>query len=541
MRMIPCRIPRRAAAVFLAASLACGCTTLPEYIHNGFKVGPEYGRPPAPVAADWIDASDVRVRKDPEEHRHWWTVFKDPALDGLVCSAFQQNITLREAAFRILQARAQLGIDIGELFPQTQQMTGSYERVALSGATANRQFIAERFYNQWNYNAGLVWELDFWGRYRRAVAAGADTLDASIENYDDVLVMLLGDVANNYVQYRTLQQQIEYTRTNVKLQRETLTIARARFEAGQVSELDVDQAQSILSQTEAQIPELEIQLRQVNNRLCVLLGMPPIDLAPKLGKTPIPTAPPDVAVGIPAELLTRRPDIRRAERTAAAQCEQIGIAVAELYPQISITGNFGWQAEKFKDLFTPAAFTGLISPSFTWNVLNYGRLLNNIRYQDARFQELVATYQQTVLRAGEEVENGLITFLNAQQRTRFQAESVKAAEQSVVIVLAQYKAGTVDFTRVSQLEQNLVTQQNTLAQAQGEIAVGLIQVYRALGGGWQIRCDGCTVPPPPGTVATPTGTNSEQGPTPRKVPDNPKDAAAPEAALPPGKAKEATP
>jgi outer membrane protein TolC len=226
-------------------------------------------------------------------------------------------------------------------------------------------------------------------------------------------------------------------------------------------------------------------------------------LRAKLGPGPIPTAPVEVAVGIPADLLRRRPDVRRAERQAASQSAQIGVAEAEFYPHIAINGTWEYSAEFFKDLWTPRALAGNIGPTFTWNILNYGRILNNVRLQDARFQELIATYQNTVLSAAQDVENGLVTFLQAQQRTDYQAASVKDAREAVDIGLAQYRAGTIDFTRVTQLEQNLVTQQDTLAQAQGEIVTGLVQVYKALGGGWQIRETGCDPSPADGTRPLP--------------------------------------
>src|SRR5438445_7899020 len=306
-----------------------------------------------------------------------------------------------------------------------------------------------------------------------------------------MVVTVLGDVASNYAQPRTTEQRIKYAKYNVELQRQTLTLVEARFNAGTVSELDLDQARSTLAQTEATIPELEITLRQFNNQLCILLGIPPEELQAKLGSAPILIAPPEVAVGIPADLLRRRPDVRFAERQAAAQCAQIGVAESNFYPHISITGTLGWSAEFFKDLFKPGALTANAGPSVTWNILNYGRILNNLHWQEATFQELVAAYQNAVLTAAQDVENGLVTFLKAQQRTKFQAESVAAADKAVKIALVQYKAGTIDFTRVTQLETTLVQLQDTLAQARGEIALGLIQVYRALGGGWQIRLAGC--------------------------------------------------
>ncbi len=377
-----------AGLITLAAPL-CGCTTLKEYVHNGFKVGPNYSRPPAPVAQNWIDAADPRVRTESDDLNRWWTVFNDRVLDDLICSAYLQNLTLREAGFRVLEARAQLGIAVGNIFPQTQTTTGSYSWNAVSRETANRSFIAKAFYGQWNYAFNLAWELDFWGQFRRAIEGSADSLDASVENYDSMLVTLLGDVASNYDQLRTTEQRIKYAKENVELQRRTVTIVKARVDAGQVSELDLDQAQSTLAQTEATIPELEITLRQFNNQLCILLGIPPEELRATIGSAPILTAPSEVAVGIPADLLRRRPDVRFAERQAAAQCAQIGVAESNFYPHISITGTLGYSAEFFKDLFKPGALTANAGPSVTWNILNYGRILNNVRLQEATFQELV--------------------------------------------------------------------------------------------------------------------------------------------------------
>ncbi len=496
----------------LVASL-CGCTPLKEYIQNGFKVGPNYCPPSAPVAQQWIDADDRRVRTDADDLSKWWTVFNDPGLDCLICCAYRQNLTLREAGCRVLQARAQLGITAGQIFPQNQNVAGDYSRNALSRAAANHDNITKPFFDQWNAGFNLNWEIDFWGRFRRAIEADAASLDASVDDYDDVLVTLLGDVAANYVQMRTFQGRIQYAQANVQLQRRTLEIADAQFRAGRRDQLDVLQARSTLEQTEAQIPELEIDLRQKIVQLCILLGMPPEELQSRLGPAPIPTAPPDVALGIPADLLRRRPDVRRAERLAAAQCARIGIAEADYYPAFSINGTLGYSAEQFRDLFRPSAFNSAIGPSFQWNVLNYGRIQNNVRLQDARFRELVAAYQQTVLNADQEVENGVVTFLKAQRRTKLQSASVEDAEKGVTIVLAQYTAGAIDLTRVTQLEQFLVQQQDVLTQARGEIATGLIQVYEALGGGWQIRINGCeltglaqsnTAPLPPERLPAPS-------------------------------------
>jgi NodT family efflux transporter outer membrane factor (OMF) lipoprotein len=516
-------LPLLTTALFLG-----GCTPWREYLHNGFKVGPNYRKPPAPVAKDWIDASDQRVRTESDDLSKWWTVFNDPVLNDLICYAYRQNLTLRAAGMRVLEARAQLAIDTGNLLPQTQAATGDFKWNGISQNTANNflQFSAppgslppgitfpqfKRWYGQWDQGFNLSWEIDFWGRFRRAVEADAAGLDASVENYDDVLVTLLGQVATAYANMRITEQRIKYAQENVELQRQTLQIVEARYKAKTVTKVDYSQARSTLEQTQATIPQLRISLRQFNNQLCVLLGIPPEALRARLGERPIPTAPVEVAVGIPADLLRRRPDVRRAERQAAQQSAEIGVAEAEFYPHISINGTWQYSAEFYKDLWSPGALAGNVGPSFTWNILNYGRILNNVRLQTAKFQELVATYQNTVLSAAQDVENGLVTFLEAQQFTKFQAESVKDAQDAVDTALAQYKAGTIDFTRVTQLEQTLVTQQDTLAQAQGEIVTGLIQVYKALGGGWQLRETGCE-----------PRTNAGAGPTP-PAPAVPADA-----------------
>jgi NodT family efflux transporter outer membrane factor (OMF) lipoprotein len=480
--------------------LSSGCTSLSEYIHNGFKVGPNYCPPPAPIAEHWIDASDVRIRSQCDDISQWWCVFNDPQLNNLVACAYRQNLTLKEAAFRVLQARARLAIARGDIFPQSQTFSGSYTR---QGSGTNG------FSDLWNYNFNLQWELDIWGRLRRAIASADDQLQFSVADYDDVMVTLLGDIATNYVRIRTDQERIKLLNENVEIQRLVYELARKRVSVGSGGDLDVEQAESNLRQTEAQIPQLEIDIRQSADQLCTLLGIPTVDLMRYLGLAPIPTSPPEVAVGIPADLLRRRPDIRRAERAAAAQSEQIGIAQADLYPMFTLNGTLGYSANNFPDLFTSQAFNGNVGPRFNWNVLNYGRIENNVLLQDAKFQELVAVLQQTVLTADQEVEDGLIVFLRAQERTKILDESVKAGIIARGIALRLYEKGETgyDFNRYVVIEQNLITQQDSWAQARGQIAQGLIQVYRALGGGWEIKFN----PPPVVPFVIPDGQPSGPG------------------------------
>jgi NodT family efflux transporter outer membrane factor (OMF) lipoprotein len=498
------------------ALLACGCTTLTEFVHNGFKVGPNYERPPAPLASGWIDAPNPRVKSEPADYSAWWTVFHDPVLDDLVRTAYAQNVNLRVAGTRVLEARAQRAIAVGALFPQKQTANGEFSHTQVSGNIAN--VPPHRFFDEWATGLNASWEIDFWGKIRRTIESTEDLVDSSVDDYDNVMVTLIGDVATAYVQYRIFEQQIVYTKENIRIQRDSLRVATARWKAGQTSQLGVAQASSLLAQLEATVPVLESGLRQANNQICVLLGMPPAELADRLGpRNPIvPQSPPEVVVGIPADLIRRRPDLRSAERLIAAQNAQIGVAEADWYPAFFINGSLGYDAKDLAKLVSPKSFTGQVGPAFQWNILNYGRILNDVRLQDFKTQDLVGVYQQKVLSAAQEVENGIISFLNSQRETTSLAASVEAAKLTLKLATDNFVAGTIDYTPVFVAEQFLVQQQNAYAQAQGDIALGLIQVYRALGGGWELRlaeqaadagpCAGAPSPAP--EVLPPSGQSS---------------------------------
>ncbi len=531
------RAGSRRALVVLGglAVLAGGCTTLREWVRNGCKLGPNFQEPPAAVAPAWIDAADPSLVRKPLLVDAWWSLFHDSVLNSLIETAYQQNRDLRTAATRVLEAQAQRNIAAGNLFPQSQGALGAYVHAQLSknlNIFGNPQlpFATTGFtptnFNIWATGFNASWELDFWGRIRRTIESSNAEWDASVEAYRDALVTLLGEVATNYVQIRTFGQRIAYARRNVEIQRDSLRLAEARLQDGKTSSLDVKQARSSLAQTEASIPPLVIGQRQANNRLCVLLGLPPQDLTQCLHETAIPAAPPIVAVGIPAELLQRRPDVRRALREAAAQSAQIGVAEADFYPQIGVTGFLGYTASDLRRLFAENSYTGIILPNFQWKILNYGRIRNNVRTQQARFHERIYQYQQAVLTAGREVEDALVAFVQYQLQARSLEESVKEAEDSVELVQAQYKGGLVDFNRVFTTQLQLVTQQDQLAAARGNITLSLISVYRALGGGWQAFENGpaaadCGAPP----IEQPTNKGREEEPAdpelgrPARLPD----------------------
>src|SRR5581483_5550086 len=295
-------------------------------------VGPDYVRPPAPTAAHWIETNETAIKREPADVSAWWTVFNDGVLNTLVETAYRQNPSLRAAGVRVLEAQAQRGIVIGELFPQQQEAFGEFSRNDLSTHKANRNTPNLKTpFDDWQIGFEASWELDVWGRFRRAIESADATLLASVATYDDVLVSLVAEVATNYLQLRILQERLAVAHANVVIQERSYYIANAKFQGGTATELDAAQAASLLRDTEAQIPALETGIRQTQNTLCTLLGIPPQDLQHILGgQRAIPPPPTELSVGIPSDLLRRRPDIRRAERTLAAQSAQIGVATADL-------------------------------------------------------------------------------------------------------------------------------------------------------------------------------------------------------------------
>jgi NodT family efflux transporter outer membrane factor (OMF) lipoprotein len=463
-----------------------------------WAVGPNFQKPVVPVAREWIEQQDPRLRSGSADYGQWWTAFNDPVLNSLIETAYRQNLSLQIAGIRILEARAQLGVAVGGLFPQTQKLTAAHTYNQTSQNAPNTAGSSQLTYQTYNVGITAAWELDLWGKYRRGVESADAALIATVASYDDALVSLTGDVASTYVLIRIYQERLQVARENVEIQKRSLQLTDARFRNGAVTELDVQQAKSLLYSTEAQIPTLETGLRQAQNALSILLGMPPRDLQDLLGATStIPNVAVDVVIGIPADLLLRRPDVRYAELQAATQCAQIGVAKADLFPKVSLSGSFGFLSSNssltrtggssFGDLFSWKSLTLTTGPTIEWPILNYGRITNNVRIQDARFQEALVTYQNTVLTAAREAEDAMVAFLQAQDQVAALTQSVQAAKRAVDLSLIQYREGAVDFSRVLNAQQSLVQQQDLLVQSRGAIPTNLVALYKALGGGWQLR------------------------------------------------------
>jgi NodT family efflux transporter outer membrane factor (OMF) lipoprotein len=404
-------------------------------------IGPDFTAPIAPLADKFRDVDKRSVKSGLSEYERWWEGFRDPTLNKLIQIAYNQNLTLLSAGTRVLQARAVLGIAVGIFYPQVQQGAGSVVYNRTSAATPLSAPNATPSYFWTNALAAqAAWELDFWGKFRRGVESADGAYLASIASYDNVLVSLLGDVTATYIGIRTTEQLIAIARANVRRQENALSIAKAKYQGGGASELDVFQATNVLEQTRASIPQLTIQLQQGENALCLLLGVPPQSLGMLLSRSvgQIPSPPRSVVVGIPADLLRRRPDVRAAELAALAQSAQIGVAETQLYPAISITGTFGGAASTANGhtLGQVVAWQGVAyaaGPSFQWNILNYGQITNNVRLQDAKLQQLLVDYQNTVLSAQQEVDNGLVTYLQSRNQAEFLRRSVQAARGALRI------------------------------------------------------------------------------------------------------------
>ena len=470
-------------------------------IYSCASLGPDFTVPESQVEQDWIDSEHPSISQAETDGSDWWQAFNDPILNELVALAYQQNLPLKIAGVRIFEARAQLGIAIGQRYPQTQQLRGGVTNVSLSESGANSVFTDP---NYWDYDIGFdaSWEIDFWGRFKRGIESADAGLLAEIANYDDFLVSLISEVANAYVVIRTFEERLNLARENVEIQERSLHITEVRFRNGATTELDVQQAKSLLRNTQALIPRLETGLRQAKNALSVLLGMPPNDLQALLGDRYgiIPTASESLSVGIPADLLRRRPDVQSAELRAASQSALIGVAKADLYPSFSLNGSLGLLSSSgtsttrtgksgADELIDSDSVEFIGGPAFRWNIFNYGRIKNNVRVQDARFQQLIIDYQQTVLRAAQEVEDAMVGFLRTKEEASFLEGSVEASARSVELALLQYRDGVSDYTRVLDTQEFLVNQQDSLTATKGEIARNIIAMYKALGGGWQLRTD----------------------------------------------------
>ena len=458
----------------------------------GCKVGPNFKPPQTPLPDTWVGPLPPPATSAEQDLAHWWTVFDDPMLTSLVERAVQTNLDLQLAEARVRQARAARGVAFSGLGPFANA-TGDYTRSRSILGTGNQY--------QAGFDAG--WELDIFGGVRRGVEAVTANLEASINARLNVLVTLTAEVAVNYLDIRSFQQQIAIAQRNLKAQQHSADLTQQRFQGGFVSGLDVANAEAQVATTAAQIPVLEQSAQQAIYSLSVLLGREPGALLEELSPpASVPGAPPAVPVGVPSELLRRRPDIQQAEDLIHAATADIGVATADLFPRLSLTGSLGTRGSKFSALTDWSNRFWSFGPSATWNVFNTGLTRSNIEVQRALEEQALITYRQTVLTALQDVENALIASAKEQEHYQALTEAVTANRRAVSLATSLYTQGQTDFLNVLQAQGALYSSENALALSTRTVSTNLVALYKALGGGWA-----------PASAVEPTPTPTPEPPT----------------------------
>jgi outer membrane protein, multidrug efflux system len=458
-------------------------------ITAGCAVGPDYHPPRPTVQGSWssleekADGQSSVARPIAADLSEWWRLFKDPTLASLAERALAANLELRAAASRVREARALRGVAEGGLLPEVNA-GGGYERFRWS---ENGLFPSDGK-SQSFYTAGFdaSWEIDVFGGTRRQVEASQADVDASVEAMRDVRVTLLAELARGYVELRGFQARLALARQNLEAQRKTAELTRARLDAGQTTELDVSRAEAQVAATSSVIPAFESAARQAIHGLALLLAREPAALASELSPSgPIPSAPAEIPVGLPTDLLRRRPDLRRAERELAGATARIGVATADLYPRFFLTGAFGFNSIDAGDVFTSASRAWSFGPSIRWSLFQGGRIRANIEVQNAREEQAALRFEQTLLGALRNVEDALVAHAKEQQRRAALSQAVTSQHRAVALANERYTQGLVDFLTVLEAQRSLFAAQDALAQSEQAIATNTIALYKAVGGGWK--------------------------------------------------------
>lgn len=455
----------------------------------GCAVGPDY-EPPRPMVSDtWSslegkspDQASVATSRSADLSQ-WWTTFNDPALNGLVEKALASSLDLKAAASRVREARAIRGVAQGGLLPEAG-VSGSYDRLRTS---ENGPLPSDgKAFDLYQGGFDASWEIDIFGGTRRTIEAAVAQEEAAVEGLRDVRVVLLAEVARNYVELRGFQSQLAIARQNVEAQQKTFELTRTRRDAGRATDLDVARAEALVSTTSSAIPSLEAATRLSIHRIALLLGQSPGALTADLSETkPIPKAPSEIPVGLPTELLRRRPDIRRSERELAAATARIGVATADLYPRFFLSGGIGLQSLDASDFATASSRLWSVGPQVQWALFQGGRIRANIEVQNARQEQAAIRFEQSLLGALKDVEDALVLHSREQARRRTLAQAVAAQQKAVELADQRYAQGLVDFLNVLDAQRQLYVAQDALVQSERAVITHSIALYKAVGGGWQ--------------------------------------------------------
>jgi len=470
------RVGWAGCAIVCVAGCLCGC----------MRVGPDFHPQRENWSERWGSATldEVRRQASQPDLREWWKVFGDETVGRLIAQADAGNGDLQIVGLRVIEARAQLGIALAGRYPQVQQTSAE----VLASARKRSEGFNTRSGVYLQYGAGFIvgWELDFWGRFARAIESADAVFFAAQANRDAALVLLHAQVADTYFAMRTAEARLRIARENALLQKRSYDIAQKLFKAGETDELDLQQAKTQYLGTLSSIPDLESQIVLGRHALSVLMGRPPGPL-PELDASSssdgvIPLVDRAVLQDVPAELLLRRPDVRSAEYQMAAQSALIGVAKADFYPSVSLLGTLVWSASSLTG--SPNTLAVAAGPSVTWNVFDHGRITNNVRVQDARLQQLTVAYQNTVREAAREADDAATALLAALRRDSILNEAQGAARRSLTLASTIYREGYSDFQRVLDAQRTLFAQQDAYVVNRRNATGSLIALYKALGGGW---------------------------------------------------------
>jgi multidrug efflux system outer membrane protein len=493
------------------------------------SVGPDYVAPSPTTQAGYANVgpstrpSTVTVEAEPAAQ--WWTTLRDPELDRLVSRAVAGNLGLQEAGARLLESRAALRIEGAKELPSLSSSdqfaridSGRNVGIGNLGGAGKSAASPAIITNVWAAGFDANWEIDLFGGQRREIEAAQADYQAGVEDRRDVLVSLTAEVARDYLQLRGLQERLRIARDNLGLEQDTLGLTQSLRRAGFNSQLDVSRAQTQVAQTRAAIVPLTTMLSQQEHAIATLLGDPPNDLSAELDRAgPVPAVPTLVSVGLPSDLLRRRPDLRRAERQIAAANARIGAAIADFYPKFSFTGDFGLDSVQFKHLFDWGSRYFILDPGLSWKLFDFGRTAAAVDQEKARHQQMLLAYQDAILTALREVEDALVAYANEQDHRAALADAVASAQESVAISRDQYKNGVIDFLQVLDAQRQLLSAQDELAQSDQAIATNLVALYKALGGGWEADADrarratpNADVPPAVGLSSLANGAGAEK-------------------------------
>ena len=471
------------------------------------KLGPNFnGIEKVEIPEKWKHDTSM----DDNATLRWWKVFKDPVLDSLVEKAYAQNLDIKSAGLRILQSRAVLGISEGLIYPQVQTVSGN---AALSRQTGDNFALA-------GINFDIGWEMDIWGKYARGIESSTASLYANVASYQNIMVSVIAEVARNYVSYRTAEERIAYAERNIAIQERVTKMTEIQYNSGNVSELDMQQSRTQLYNTRATLPAIKLSKVKSRNALAVLLGTMPDKIEKMMSESDhkwndsvqkyiagkksgviqlkennsslnislVPVADLDPYSKIDAELLMRRPDLKVAEYKAHAASAQIGVKTADLYPSFTLFGNIGYNTNDASgDWLSGSKPLGISAgPAFSWNIFQYGRIKNQIRLQDALFEESLVNYNKKVLQAVGEVSDALQGYVLTKKQLEENEKAVDATVRAFNISATQYNNGLVSYQRLLSTVENLTRTQDRYAQIRGSLATNAILLYKALGGGWEI-------------------------------------------------------